>query len=161
MQVLISTFLENWVSFYANHAVIRTLIGFAHIAGLVLSGGSAIAADRAILRSIRSLSGDRTDCVRAVNTAHTSVIAGIFVVAVSGALLFAADSDAYLHSKFFWTKMGLFSLLMINGLLLVRTGRMAQLGDAQGWRRLRVTSLISITLWLLTTLAGAALPNIS
>jgi len=30
---LISSFLENWTSFYANHAVARTLIGFFHIGG--------------------------------------------------------------------------------------------------------------------------------
>ena len=53
MYGLISSFLENWTSFYSNHAVIRTFIGFFHVGGLLLGGGCAIAADRSILLASR------------------------------------------------------------------------------------------------------------
>jgi hypothetical protein len=76
-------------------------------------------------------------------------------------MLFAADTDALLHSVLFWSKMALIVLLMVNGLLLVQAARKAQSDVAEAWKMLTTTSTISVALWMLTTLAGAALPNIS
>ena len=91
---------------------------------------------------------------------HRIVLCGLAAVAVSGLLLFAADTDTYLYSKFFWIKMGLFVLLMANGALLVSAEREVERGDERAWKRLTLTSGASVVLWFLTTLIGAALPNI-
>jgi hypothetical protein len=56
--------------------------------------------------------------------------------------------------------MGLVGLLMANGLLLFGAESRALAGDGLAWDRLRLTAIVSITLWLLTTLGGVALPNI-
>jgi hypothetical protein len=61
-----------------------------------------------------------------------------------------------LNSTLFWIKMGLFILLMVNGLLLVRAERAAARDDVRGWSRLTTTSMMSIALWFLITLLGAA-----
>jgi hypothetical protein len=53
MHGVIAGFLENWTSFFSNHAAVRTLIGFFHIGGLVIGGGCAISADRMTLRAAR------------------------------------------------------------------------------------------------------------
>ena len=60
----------------------------------------------------------------------------------------------------FLDKNGLFVSLLINGLFLVRAERQVELDRPRSWHWLTVTSIISIALWFLTTLAGAALPNI-
>jgi hypothetical protein len=49
---------------------------------------------------------------------------------------------------------------MLNGFLLVRAERRAESDIVGAWRTLTITSTISVALWMLTTLAGAGLPNI-
>jgi uncharacterized membrane protein len=90
---------------------------------------------------------------------HRTVAAGLALIAVSGVLLFAADLDTYLYSRVFWIKMGLTALLVANGGLLLSAERRATKGN-DTWPALRRTTMASLTLWLLTTLTGVALPNI-
>ena len=138
----------------------RTAMGFLHIGGLLASGGCAIAADRMTLLSARQPMVTRVAQLKGLRGTHRIVVVGLGVVVVSGLMWLMADIDTYLYSRVFWTKMGLFVLLLINGLLLVRAERQVELDQSRAWRWLTVTSIVSIALWFLTTLAGAALPNI-
>ena len=151
--------LESWASFYANHAVIRTLIGFLHIGGLVIGGGFAISADRMTLRAAKRGVASRAIQLDALRGTHRIVLISLAAVMVSGLFLFAADSDNFLHSTLFWIKMGLVAALMANGVLLIRAERAAETDAVRGWKWLTITSTVSVALWMLTTLAGAALPN--
>ena len=56
--------------------------------------------------------------------------------------------------------MALMALLLVNGVLLLRGERRAARGQIDAWPRLHHTAIASLVLWFLTTLAGAALPNI-
>ena len=56
--------------------------------------------------------------------------------------------------------MGLILALVANGFLLVHAERQAEFDATRGWGNLTITSSISVVLWMLTTLAGAALPNV-
>jgi hypothetical protein len=49
---------------------------------------------------------------------------------------------------------------MVNGAFLVRVGHGVQMPDEGTRRTMRWTAGLSLALWLLTTLAGAGLPNI-
>lgn len=160
MHGLVSSFLENWTSFYSNHAAMRTLIGFLHVGGLVIGGGCAISADRMTLKAARRSAAERAYQLDALRGTHRIVLISLAAVTVSGLFLFAADADNFLHSIFFWIKMGLVAALMVNGYLLTRAERHAETDVMLGWKWLTVTSTISVALWMLTTLAGAALPNI-
>src|SRR5215471_9672041 len=157
MHGLISAFLENWTSFYANHAAIRTLIGFLHIGGLLIGGGCAISADRMTLIAAKRGAEARETQLEALRNSHRIVLISLAVVMVSGLLLFAADTGTFLHSTFFWIKMGLVAALLANGAVLRRAERRAESDLVHGWRGLTITSTLSLTLWLITTLAGAAL----
>jgi uncharacterized membrane protein len=152
--------IDVWTSLYSNSAALRTGLGFAHVAGLLAGGGSAIAADRATLTAWRQNAGSRLTQARAFHGTHRMVVAGLIVVSVSGLLLLGADLETYLYSTVFWIKMGCVALLLVNGGLLVGAGRRAQAGDERAWLRLRYGAMASLTLWFLTTLLGAALPNV-
>jgi cytochrome b subunit of formate dehydrogenase len=91
---------------------------------------------------------------------HRLVIATLFLVALSGLLMFTADVSTFLYSRVFWIKMGLVALLVVNGTLLWNAERHARRGDVAAWKTLRFTALASVALWLLATLAGVALTNI-
>jgi hypothetical protein len=140
--------------------MLRTLVSFVHVAGLVGGGGAAIAADRATLSATRSVASLRRDQIDLIHRAHRMVVAGLAAVIGSGLLLFAADTGTYAPSKIFWIKMGMVAALMVNGALMVRIGRRSAPLDERRHRALRWTAAVSVSLWLLTTLAGAALPNI-
>jgi hypothetical protein len=157
---MLSAWIDSWNAMYANHAVLRTAIEFAHIGGLVAGGGSALAADLATMRSARAIESVRAAELQLLRRTHVVVIIGLVTVIVSGVLLFAADIDTYLYSRVYWIKMGLVLLLLVNGVLLRHGERRAARGDAGAWAQLHYTAVASVVLWLVTTLAGAALPNI-
>jgi hypothetical protein len=151
--------LDAWASAYANSSAIRTLLGFAHVAGLIIGGGAAIAIDRSVLTTARRSPSELRAQVPTIQNAHSLVLASLAVVMTSGLLLAASDTDTFLHSQLFWLKMALVGLLMVNGACM-RLAERAAVAPRQQWRPLAVTAAASVTLWLLTTLAGAALPNV-
>jgi hypothetical protein len=160
-QPLMHDLLVSWASFYSNHALARTLITFAHIGGLVVAGGAAMTVDRGLLFYARrgSDSDRRQAQLSATRTTHGLVLWGLVFVTFSGLLLFAADVDTYWVSRVFWIKIALIALLVLNGLALMWSERRASGGDSSAWTTLRWTATASITLWMLTTLAGVALLN--
>ncbi|MBI1808255.1 MAG: hypothetical protein HYR75_00030 [Gemmatimonadetes bacterium] len=153
--------IVSWASLYANHAAMRTAVVFAHVGGLTVGGGCAIAADRATLTVPSRDEGARTGHLQYLGGIHRIITISLVFITVSGLLLFASDLDTFLYSKVFWIKMGLMALLLVNGALLRRAERRARHGSGAAWATLRTVSLASLALWLLTTLAGVALPNLS
>jgi hypothetical protein len=152
--------VDTWNSFYANHAVLRTGIEFVHIGGLLAGGGCAVTADLATLTAARDSAAARGTELHVLKRTHRLVVAGLVALFLSGALLFMADIGTYLYSRVFWLKMILVMLLLANGLLLLAWERQIMRGDARAWTRLHYTAVTSLVLWFLTTLLGAALPNI-
>lgn len=157
---MVSQLLESWVSIYANHPVLRTGVDFVHVGGLLVGGGCAITADLATIRAVRDNDATREAQLQLLGRTHRLVVLGLAALVISGGLLFAADVDTFLYSRVFWLKMGLLGLLLGNGLWLLRGERQVQRGDARAWARLHYAAVSSLVLWLVTTLAGAALPNI-
>lgn len=149
-----------WTAWYSDSPVIRTTVNFAHIAGLVVGGGAAIVEDRAMLAALRQDEAARRRRVEAQRLAHRVVLSGLAIAVASGCLLFAADWDTYLYSKVFWVKMALVASLVANGVSLTRAEHAAVRGEPRAWARLRQAAVVSLALWFLTTLAGAALPNV-
>ena len=149
----------TWGSFYANHTSVKTIVMFAHLGGLLAGGGTAIAADRAILRRGNDPAA-RPMLLEMVASSHRVVIASLAAIIASGVLLFASDVDTFLYSRVFWLKMTLVMTLLSNGAALQRGEHRAVGGDEGGWRLLRLTAIVSITVWALTTFVGVALSNI-
>ena len=152
--------LDTWSSIYANHGGLRTSVSFLHVGGLLIGGGCAVASDFAVLAATRARTVAAWAEFQVPDRTHRLVVAGLLALFVSGMLLFAADVDTFWHSRVFWLKMGLVVLLLANGVLLLVAERQLQLGHPRGFTRLRNTACASLALWLATTLAGAALPNI-
>ena len=155
MWVVLAHVVDGWSVLYSDSAVTRTLVGFAHIGGLLVSGGYALTEDRRILTTNRA-PGGVTDPAR---SAHGIVLSGLALVMTSGLLLFAADVEIYSRSPAFWIKMGLVLALLANGWML-RRAEAGVMRSATAWPRLRRAAAVSAMLWLLTTLAGTVLPNV-
>jgi hypothetical protein len=160
MAAFVSHAVGSWAALYGDSAVLRTIVAFVHVAGLVGGGGAAISADRATLKATRGRVPVTREQIDAIHNTHRVVIIGLAAVIVSGVLLFAADVATYAPSKLFWLKMVMVTALMINGAFLVRVGHGVQMPDERTRRTMRWTAGLSLALWFLTTLAGAGLPNI-
>ena len=157
---MLTSIIESWNALYANHAAMRTAIEFTHIAGLAAGGGCAVVADLTALAAARGGPAPVAARLQLLEQTHLIVVLGLVALTVSGVLLFAADVDMYLYSRIFWLKMGFMALLMANGARLLVVERWAASGDARAWASLLRTATVSLVLWSLTTLAGAALTNI-
>jgi uncharacterized membrane protein len=158
---MVAQLLESWSSIYSNHAALRTAVEFTHIGGLVAGGGGAITADLATITAARQHESPvRASQLEVLKRTHRIVLGGLVALFASGLLLFAADLETYLYSRIFWIKMGLIVLLLVNGSVLLRMERRAARGEPGAWARLHVAAMISLAVWAVTTLAGAALPNI-
>lgn len=155
-----SGLIETWASLYANHALLRTVIVFCHVGGLLVGGGTAVTADRATLRAFSRGEGERSRHLEALARTHKLVMATLAIIIASGFLQFFSDTASFLHSRVFWFKMGLVVALLLNGvwLTVVEARAAARAPQAEPeWRRLRVVSIFSLGLWLGIVLAGAGL----
>lgn len=164
---MMSQWIAWWTAVYADSAWLRTAIAFAHVGGLLVSGGLAVGADRMVLRMKRSDAAGSGESALSIELGlktlegiHRFVVGGLGLVLVSGVLLLCADLDTFLYAKVFWLKMVLFAVLLANGLVLTRQEQRVAHGHASAWKPLRLAATASLTLWFLTTLLGVALPNL-
>lgn len=148
---------QAWARAYGGSQVVSNGVAFLHFAGLLLAGGSAVAADRATLVAARQRAEVRSAYLRQIASAHGLVIGGLAIMFVSGALMFFADVETFWGLPVFWRKMGLIALLLANGVLMKRAGDLAATQPARGWARLKVTSVVSLVLWFAVILASTIL----
>lgn len=158
----IAHWLAPWNHLFAHSKWVAGSVTGAHIMSLMFGGGLAIAADRTTLRVDHADSEARDEQIREIRAVHTPVLVSLVVLLVSGVLLGASDVDTFLPSVWFWVKIALVALLMVNGSVLVLTERRlgGELTDA-GWTRLRTLAWASIVLWTATAVVGIVLSNIS
>lgn len=145
---------QGWAKTYGNSHVVSNGVAFLHFAGLLLAGGSAIAADRATLVAARQDADGRASYLRHLSSVHGTVIAGLALMFVSGALMFFADVETFWGLRVFWGKMVLIALLLANGFLMKQAGEMAATLPSRAWGQLKVTSVVSVVLWMAVVLAS-------
>jgi hypothetical protein len=153
--------LSTWATAFANHPLLRTTVDFIHIGGLVAAAGCALTADLATIAAARRTPDSRKAQLEVLKRTHPIVLVGLAALIASGLLLFAADVATFLHSAVFWVKMGLVALLVGNGAMMLAAERRAVRGIDGSWTHLHALAVSSLLLWTLTTLAGAALPNLA
>jgi uncharacterized membrane protein len=149
-----------WSQLHGDSKAVATAVLFLHLVPLLVAGGAALAADRATIRASRGSTDDQRRQLVELGRTHTIVLGGLALSFASGVLLFLSDVDEFLRSPFFWVKLGLVGLLLVNGFVMTRTEQaLSRGGSAALWERLRTISILSLMLWLATTLAGVALTN--
>lgn len=155
----VAAMAQPWADMYAESGVLATLIVFLHLAGLTAAGGLALAFDRSMLRIDRGIVADRSGFLRELSAVHLPVMFAMTIVIASGFALLLADIEVFLPSRVFWLKMGVFALLLLNGLAVQAAGRRLRRDamDARAWLRLRRASLRSIALWTAVIFLGVLL----
>lgn len=150
---------EGWARYHGTHKAVATGITFVHLAGLLLGGGAAVAADRETLKAAGEADPARGDHLAFLESVHGIAIAGLAMLALSGAAMFLADLETFWDTRVFWIKMSLIVLLIANALVMQRAERLAQKVPADGWTQLKVTSIVSLVLWFTIVLASTILAS--
>ena len=143
-----------WASFYDGHHVVSVTVRYLHLVGLVTGGGTALAADRQVLKARRASPELRAEVLAGLRASHRVVVPALAVVVATGALMTAADTATFFASRLYWCKLGLVALLLVNGLGLLAAERALESGRARSWRQLGAASAASLVLWLTILLAG-------
>jgi len=150
---------QGWARVYADSKLVSTGVIYVHLAGLLLGGGAAVAADRETLKAAREPEPVRADHLAFLGTVHGIAIAGLAMLAASGAAMLLADLDTFWSARAFWIKMSLVALLLANGLVMRQAEQLARTLPARAWRRLRTTSILSLVLWFTILLASTILAS--
>jgi uncharacterized membrane protein len=143
-----------WSSYYGNHQGVSMTIRYLHLASTVVSGGSAMALDRTVIKALRQHDESRRQVLAQLRDSHRVVVPALVVVVLSGILMTAADLQTFLASQLFWIKMALMVALVVNGALLVAAESSALGSVPPAWRRLSSGAVASVVLWLAIVLAG-------
>jgi len=144
---------DSWAAFYGDHRVVSVSVRFLHLAAIVVGGGSALAADRRTLRSIGS-GALREAAIAELGAAHRVVLPALTLVVATGVLMALSDRNTFFASPAYWSKMGLFVLLLANGGRLLAGERAYVAGRPSGAGLLRAASGLSLLLWLAVLFAG-------
>ncbi len=154
-----------WSALYSDSKPIEVIVGFAHVGGLLMGGGLAVASDRATMRALREAVHDRSSHLEALASVHRTVLIGLIVTFVSGILLFLGDVSTFWSSWVFWLKMAFLVALLANGVVMTRAEgalrREMPGDDHRAWDHLQRTAVFSLALWYAITLVGIALMNVS
>jgi len=154
----IEEFFAPWQSAYSDSTVLSTTVTALHLIGMLIGGGLAIAADRATLRIADEQPGERERHLGELNAIHRPVLIALTVLFVTGVAMVTSDVVTFLTSPILWLKLGLVTLLVVNGVLLERTETALRLGaEPSLWGRLRVAAVCSIGLWIATLVVGTVL----
>ena len=149
-----------WQSAYSDSKYLPTIVTALHLIGMLVGGGLAIAADRATLRISHEQPGERERHLGELNAIHRPVLMAMALLFLTGVLMVTSDVATFLNSPVLWIKLGLVTLLVLNGVVLERTETSLRRGDEKSsWRKLRVAAMCSIGLWILTLVAGTVLVN--
>lgn len=158
---------ESWNAMYSHSKVISTTVTTLHVGAMFIGGGLAIAADRTTLRVAAERPGESARQLAEIADIHRPVTIAIVVLFITGIAMTLADLENFFTSPVFWIKISLVALLLVNGALLQRSeSALRRTGDGAGvvpavpqWQRLRRFSILSVTLWIATFLAGSILSN--
>lgn len=145
--------VATWAHLYNDSKTMSDAVTFVHLAGIMLGGGVAIAADRAALH--HALDSDLPYVAPLGGTAvHRWVVIALAAITASGILMLLADLHTYITSALFWVKMGLTLLLIGNGYIRLQAERAVLAGVHGARARFRSTSWVSLVLWVVILLAG-------
>jgi hypothetical protein len=146
--------ISGWSAYYEAHRVVSVTVRWLHLGGLLVGGGSALAADRRVLRALRAGPDEREASLDALEGSHRVVLPAMALVVLTGLLMTASDTATFFGSRLYWTKMSLVLLLLLNGTALLAAERAVRRGRARGWARLTVVSAVSLVLWLVILYFG-------
>ncbi len=161
----VEEFLKPWQRAYSDSSVLPTVVTGVHLLAMLFGGGLAIAADRTTLRLRGENPEQRKQHLLDLNEVHRPVLIALAFQFLSGIAMLTSDLGTFVESPVLWVKLGLVTLLVLNGVILERTESALRLLPSRGsddaglWGRLRFNAITSLALWSATLVAGITLTN--
>ncbi|MEP6835154.1 MAG: hypothetical protein ABJB74_17335 [Gemmatimonas sp.] len=160
---------QPFADVYADSKVLVIATTLLHLGGLLIGGGTAITTDRAILRVALTNGGAQRQVLTEVAATHKFVITALAFIVISGLMFLAADVKTFLLSPVYWSKMGVVTLLLINGFRLRNVEGKLTVATAIAhddvavpaalWNSLRAGAVTSIAAWFTILVLGVVLAS--
>jgi len=153
---------QPWADYYAQSDVLQVIAGFGHAGAILFAGLTALSADRAVLRAVRT-PRLRGTALEQVQHAHARVFAGLGFALLTGLTMLSAQIAILLPSFWFWLKMAGLATLVWNGRRILRAERLIvdQTDHHQRWAALAAPARASVALWLSIALVGVLLTTVA
>lgn len=153
---------QPWADYYAQSDVLQVIAGFGHAGAILFAGLTALSADRAVLRAVRT-PRLRDAALTQVQHAHARVFTGLGFALLTGITMLSAQIAILLPSFWFWLKMAGLATLVWNGRRILRAERsLAERTDHnQAWAALATPARVSAALWLGIALVGVLLTTVA
>ncbi len=150
---------KPWSKLYSHSKAVSSAVSFFHLAPLIFGAGAAFITDRATLRAVKMGTDERERHLVELGRIHNAVLLALTLSFVSGILMFLSDVETFIGSIYFWIKLALVGVLLVNGFVMTRVEQsLASTPDDEAlWMHLRTVAILSGVLWLATTLAGVVL----
>src|SRR5207245_8853887 len=100
----VSQLLARWAHLY-GHTPVSATVTYLHLVGILVGGGTAVAADRVSLRLSPATPHWPQELTRLASV-HRWVIAGLALIFASGLLMMFAELDSFATSVVFWPARG-------------------------------------------------------
>ena len=146
--------IASWSSYYGDHPLVSVTVRYLHLSSILIGGGTAVALDRQVVRAARAGGEAKRVLLGQLRGSHRVVVPSLAVIVATGLLMTAADSDTFLASNLYWTKIGSVALLLLNGGFLLAAEAAAERSAGAAWGRLAVAATASVILWLATLFVG-------
>lgn len=95
---------------------IKTIYTIIHVFGAILGAGGAFASDAMFFKTIKDGVIEKTE-LDFMKLGSKLVWAGVFVLVISGILLFMTDPSRYLNSPKFMVKITIVAIIILNGII--------------------------------------------
>ncbi|WP_353266911.1 hypothetical protein [Gemmatimonas sp.] len=169
----VTALVQPWADYYSASAWLPTLVIAVHVLSMFVGGGIALGADRRVLLATPGSSEAFLAMAEDLRATHGVVIGALVLMVCSGAALATADIGTFATSLVFWSKMGSFVVLMVNGARM-RSAEHHLLTNARNtiemsvagpevtgpWGTLRVHAWVSLAVWCLVVVLGVVVANI-
>jgi ABC-type xylose transport system permease subunit len=144
---------------------IQTFYTLMHLIGVAIGAGGAYMSDIMFMFSVKDNRINHTE-FKFLQLGSTIVWIGIFILVISGGLLFSISPDFYLQSDKFLSKMSIVFILIINGIFfhkyhmpVIRSHKDTEFNKVSHMRKARAwlvySGVISMTSWTFALILGA------
>jgi hypothetical protein len=143
----------------------KTFFVILHVLGAVIGMGAAVMTDLMYFTVVKDRIITKAE-LRFIELGSRMVWLGLFIIVLSGLVIFSSDPEAYLASSKFLAKMTIVGVLIINGLVFhfehlvtCRANLGVHLPSQKEWRAksilLYASGAISATSWFFAVVLGS------
>lgn len=156
--------LYNNICMFPEFITIKTVYTILHMFGAILGAGAAFVGDTMFFKTVKDRVIEKTE-LEFMQMNSRTVWVGVFILLISGVLLFTTDPEKYMNSSKFLAKITIVGVIIVNGLAFhfahipnMKKHIGMKFAESEAFRNkstfLLASGAVSITSWVFTVVLG-------